>query len=189
MSGKTWLRRSAAALCAGGLLHACMAAPQPAVSPAFLIAAPQDMNAVQAMAREQRRHAQTCSATRSCDRVHYLQALVALYKDRADAEKHFQAVVADAPNGRYAASSLHWLRLLKEGPRESDHEPTLIRTVERLVREVLEYETEDAQIAQLLKQQLKAQEKKIEELTEQIDALKRVDQEVKEQVKPSRPAH
>ncbi|MGH8629330.1 MAG: hypothetical protein ACREU7_01010, partial [Burkholderiales bacterium] len=40
---------------------------------------------------------------------------------------------------------------------------------------------------QSLKQQLKAREQRIEELTEQIDALKRVDQEVKEQVKPSRP--
>lgn len=188
MSGRTWLHRSAA-LCVGCLLYACVSAPPPAVSPAFLVAAPQDLSALQALAREQRRQAQTCNAARSCDRVHYLQALVALYKDRADAEKHFQAVVADSPNGRYAASSLHWLRLLKEGPGKPDHEPKLIRTVERMVREVLECETEDTQAVQSLKQQLKAQEKKIEELTEQIDALKRVDQEVKEQVKPSRPAH
>ncbi len=198
MSRRTRLYQGAV-LCAGCLLlQACTSAPQPTVSPAFLVAAPQDLSVVQAMAREHQRQAQTCSAARSCDRVHYLQALAALYKDRADAEKHFQAVIADAPNGRYAASSLHWLRLLKEGPGESDHEPKLMRTVERLVREVLEYETlaqqaalrtSERQAVQSLKQQLKAREKRIKELTEQVDALKRVDQEVREQVKSSRPTH
>lgn len=201
MSCRTRLCRGVA-LCAGCLLHACMAAP-PAVPPPFFVSAPQDLNAVQAMAREQQRHTQTCSTTRSCDRVHYVQALVALYEDRAEAEKHFRAVVAGAPNGRYAAASLHWLRLLEQGPGESGRDPRLMQTVDRLVREVLEYETmaqraamrppeltaAETQAVQSLKQKLKAREKRIEELTEQIDALKRVDQEVKEQVKPSRPVH
>ena len=201
MSYGTWLHRCAA-LCAGCLLHACMAGP-PAVPPAFFVSTPQDLSVVQEMAREQQRHAQTCRATRSCDRVHYVLALAALYGDRADAEKHFRAVVADTPNGHYAASSLHWLRLLEQGPGESGRDPRLMQTVERLVREVLEYETmaqraamrppeskmADTQVVQSLKQQLKAREERIEELTEQINALKRVDQEVKEQVKPSRPVH
>lgn len=190
--------RGRAALCAGCLLQACTSAPQPAVSPAFLAAAPQDLSAVQAVAREQQRQAQTCGATRSCDRVHYVLALAALYEDRAEATKHFRAVVADSPNGRYAAASIHWLWLLEQDPGASRREPRLMQAVEQLVREVLEYETIAQRAAgrtqepkpadvQSLKQQLKEREKKIEELTEQIDALKRVDQEVKEQVKPSRP--
>ena len=202
MTRGAWWQRGAV-LGAGCLLHACMAAPQPTVPQAFLVATPQEVSAVQAMAREQQRQTQTCVATRSCDRVHYVLALAALYEDRADAEKHFRAVVADAPNGRYAASSLHWLRLLGQGPNGSGRDPRLMATVERLVREVLEHETTaqraavrspeskaaEAQAVQSLKQQLKEREKRIEELTEQIDALKRVDQEVREQVRPSRPAH
>jgi TolA-binding protein len=200
MNRRTRLR-GGAVLCAGCLLHACASAPQPAATQVFLVAAPQDLSAVQAMAREQQRHSQTCAATRSCDRVHYVRALAALYEDRAAAEKHFRAVVADAPNGRYAASSRHWLRLLEESSNGSSRDPRLMQTVDRLVREVLEHEATaqraamrppepkaaEIPIVQSLKQQLKAQEKRIEELTEQIDALKRVDQEVKEQVKPSRP--
>ncbi len=199
MSRRTRLSRGAV-LCAGCLLQACTSAPQPTASPAFLVAAPQDLSAVQAMAREQQRQAQTCAATRSCDRVHYARALAALYEDRAAAEKHFRAVVAYAPNGRYAAASLHWLRLLEQGSGASDRDPRLMQTVEQLVREVLEHETIALRAAtrppepravetQALKQQLKEREKRIEELTEQIDALKRVDQEVKEQVQPSRPVH
>jgi TolA-binding protein len=186
-----------AALCAGCLLHACATAPPPA----FFASTPQDLSAVQAMAREQQRRARTCAATGSCDRVHYVQGLAALYEDRAEAAKHFRAVVAGAPNGRYAAASRQWLRLIEEGPNGSSRDPRLMQTVDRLVREVLEYETSaqraavrppepaDVPVVQSLKQQLKAQEKRIEELTEQIDALKRVDQEVREQVKPSRPVH
>jgi TolA-binding protein len=198
MSRAMWLRGSAA-LCAGCLLHACASAPPPA----FFASTPQDRSAVQAMAREQQRQAQTCSMTRSCDRVHYVQGLAALYEDRAEAVKHFRAVVADAPNGRYAASSRHWLRLLEESSNGSSRAPRLMQTVDRLVREVLEYEATaqraamrppepkaaEIPVVQSLRQQLKAQEKRIEELTEQIDALKRVDQEVQEQVKPGRPVH
>jgi hypothetical protein len=38
------------------------------------------------------------------------------------------------------------------------------------------------------RRQLKEREEQIDVLTRQIDALKRVDQEVKDRVKPSRPA-
>jgi len=195
MNGTRRLRRSAV-LCAGCLLQACTSAP----TQAFFASTPQDLSVVQAMAREQQRQEQTCRATRSCDRVHYVRGLAALYEDRAEAVKHFRAAVADAPNGRYAVSSLHWLRLLEEGSNGSGRDSRLLQAMDRLVREVLEHETTTQRAAlrpdsraadvqvQSLRLQLKAQEKRIEELTEQIDALKRVDQEVKEQVKPSRPA-
>lgn len=187
------------ALCAGLMLPACMLVPQPAVSPAFFMAAPQDSDVVQAFAREQERQVQICAAAHACDRAHYLRALAALYKDRRIAAKHFQAA-AEVPNGRYATPSLQWIRLLQDGGDGSQYPAAFRQAAERLVRDVLEREAEgasqvveakqkDAQAVQLLKRQLKEREKKIDELTQQIDALKRVDQEVKDRVKPSRPAN
>jgi len=187
------------ALYAGLMLQACMSAPQPAASRAFFIATPQDAEAVHAFAREQERQVQICAATHACDRAHYLRALAALYEDRNVAAKHFQAA-AKASNGRYAAPSLQWIRLLENGRDVAQYQAALSKAAERLVRDVLERETagvsqsaearqRDAQSIHSLKQQLKEREKKIDELTQQIDALKRVDQEVKDQIKSGRPAN
>lgn len=182
------------ASCAGLMLPACVLAPQPAVSPAFFTVASQDSDTVQAFAREQERQVQVCAAARACDRAHYLRALAALYEDRQVAVTHFQAA-AKIPNGRYTTSSLQWIRLLEDGKESAQYQAALSRAAERLVRDVLEQEAaaearqKDAQAMQALKQQLKEREKKIDELAQQIDALKRVDQEVKDRVKPSRPAN
>lgn len=190
---------SVAALCAGLTLQACLGAPQPAASQAFFMAPPQDAEVIHAFVREQDRQVQRCAATHACDRAHYVRALAALYEDRNVAVKHFQAA-ARTPNGRYAASSLQWIRLLEDGRDGASYQAALSQAAERLVRDVIERETavvsqsaearqKDAQAIQVLKQQLKEHEKKIDELTQQIDALKRVDQEVKDQIKPGRPAN
>lgn len=176
---------SVVALCAGLTLPACVSAPPPAVSRTFYMAAPQDAEAVRAFAREQDRQVQMCAATHACDRAHYLRGLAALYEDRNVAVKHFQAA-AETPNGRYAAPSLQWIRLLENGRDGSQYQAALSQAAERLVWDVLERETKDAQAAHSLKRQLKEREKKIDELTQQIDALKRVDREVKDRIKPSR---
>ena len=142
---------------------------------------------------------QICATAHACDRAHYLRALAALYEDRQIAVKHFRAA-AEAPNGRYVTPSLQWIRLLQDGGDGSQYQAAFRQAAERLVRDVLEREAEgasqvveakqkDAQAVQLLKRQLKEREKKIDELTQQIDALKRVDQEVKDRVKPSRPGN
>jgi type IV secretory pathway VirJ component len=187
------------ASCAGLMMSACMLTPHQSVSPAFFMAAPQDSDTVQAFAREQERQVQTCAAAHACDRAHYLRALAALYEDRQVAMMHFQAA-AKTPNGRYAASSLQWILLLENGKGGALDQAALSQAVERLVRDVIEYEIaiasqsaearqRDAQAIQSLKQELKVREKRIDELTQQIDALKRVDQEVKDRVKPSRPGN
>jgi hypothetical protein len=175
------------ASCAGLMMSACMLAPQRSVSPAFFTAAPQDSDTVQAFAREQERQVQICAAAHACDRAHYLRALAALYEDRQVAMTHFQAA-AKIPNGRYAASSLQWIRLLEDGKDGAQYQAALSQATERLVRDVIERE-KDVQAIQSLKQELKVREKRIDELTQQIDALKRVDQEVKDRVKPSRPGN
>jgi hypothetical protein len=194
------------ALCVGLALPACLSSPLAA--PWFFVAPPQNVAAVQAVIREQERQVQACAAARSCHRAHYMRGLAALYEDRAVAAEHFQAALAGAPDGPYAASSRSWLQVLDHGRREPGREGDLVSATERLVREVLEGEAairqasmrmptarssdaalRDAQAVQSLKRQLREREKHIDELTQQIDALKRVDQEVTDRVKPHRPAN
>jgi hypothetical protein len=181
------------ALCAALALPACKSAPPvPAASPVFFNVARQEAAAVHAVAREQERQIQTCATPRACDRAHYLRALAALYEDRAVAVKHFRAVsVAQA--GPYAESSRAWIRLLAEDRSAALHDPDLVQAAERAVRDVLEREAaagkqEESQTVHALRQQVKEQDKRIHELTQQIDALKRVDEEVKERIKPGRSA-
>ena len=190
--------RFGTALCAGLMLQACSSAPQPAVSPALFMTAPRDAGAVRGFAREQERQVQACAGASACDRAHYVRALAALYEDRALAVKHFGAALAAAPSGPYAESSRQWIHVLEESRSGPGRDADLVHAVERVVREVLAHEAavraavgkqEDGQAVHALKQQLKQREKKIDELTHQIDALTRVDQEVKDRVKPSRPAN
>lgn len=187
--------RIAVTLCLGLALQACISAPPPA-GPAFFSVAQQEAAAVHAFAREQERQVQACATARACDRAHYLRGLAALYEDRVVAVKHFRAV-AGAQAGPYADSSRAWVRLLAEDRRTPIRDPDLVRASERVVREVLEREAaartaagkqEESQAVHALRQQLREQEKKIDELTRQIDALNRVDQEVKDRIKPGRSA-
>jgi hypothetical protein len=191
----------AAALCAGLTLSACVSAPRSGDLPAFFRVPQQEIAAVQAFAREQERQIQACAAMHACARAHYLRALAALYEDRALAAKHFQAS-ADAQAGPYAASSRAWIRLLEEG-RHAGRDADLVQAAERVVREVLEREATvrqaglssssrvaaDVQAVQSLKRRIKERERQIDELTEQIEALKRVDREVRDRVKPGRPTN
>ncbi len=197
----------AAAFCATAILPACTAAPPP-VPPAFFAAMPHDAAATQKLIREQEHRVQTCAAERACPRAHYLRGLAALYEDRAVARAHFQAVLTAEPNGPYAVASRDWLQLLDEGRLESAREARLVQAMEQVVRQVLDGEAalrkaalalreakpaaapvKESQAMRALKLQLKEREEEIDVLTKQIDALKRVDQEVRDQVKPSRPAN
>lgn len=193
-------------LSAGLLLPACTAGPQPERM-AFFPVAQSEAEAVRALAREQDRQVQSCAATHACHRAHFVRALAALYEDRRLAVQHFQAALSDAPSGPYAASSRTWIRLLEDDRTPSEDATELIQAMERVVREVVEREAgaksgaarrldikvteggdKDTQSVQALKRQLKEREKKIDELTQQIEALMRVDQEVKDQVRPGRSA-
>lgn len=197
----------AVALAAWLTLAACTTAPQLAPSPAFFRVSPQEAALVQAFSREQERQVQGCGVGPSCVRARYLQALAALYENRTAARTHFQAVLAAEPNGPYAASSRAWLHLLGGGRGESAREGALVPAVERVVRDVLEGEAamrrsttrverddkqsavlRESQAVQSLKRQLREREQEVEVLTEQIEALKRVDQEIRERVKPGRRA-
>ena len=180
---------------AGGLLlvlvtslEACSSMsgyPSSSASP-FFVPDSRDAKLYQALAREQDTLLATCAESRSCDRAHFTRALVALYENQEIAAKHFQEVVDGAPKSRLAATSLLWLRLLQDSPSTTGLASLFARPTERLVRDLLELETS---LVLSHQRELQARDKKVEELTEQLEALKRIDQEMKEKVRPTKPSN
>ncbi|HEV8242354.1 MAG TPA: hypothetical protein VGQ07_00010 [Nitrospirales bacterium] len=138
----------------------------------------------QALAREQDSLLATCAESHTCDRTHFTRALVALYENQAVAAKHFQDVMDIAPKSRLAASSQFWLHLLQNPPTFIGRASPFAEATERLVRDLLELETSSALV---LQREVKARDKLMEDLTKQLDALKRIDQEMKEKSRPTRP--
>ena len=158
-----------------GAIWGCtmLSPPPPPPSAPFFIADPADLKMLQTLGRKQDALAAKCGEPSSCEQVYFTRALVALYESREAAVKSFQRVITAAPNSRLAASSALWIQLLRGGAagfNSSDEQnATLTQVVERLVWQLLD------------------RERKIEELTNQLEALKRIEQEVQEKTKPIRP--
>ena len=138
----------------------------------------------QALAREQDALLTTCAETRTCDRAHFIRALAFLYENQVAAAKHFQDVIDAAPKSRLASSSQFWLQLLQNPPTYFGRESSFAEATERLVRDLLELETSSVLPFQ---RELQARDKKVEELTQQLEALKRIDQEMKEKERTTKP--
>ncbi|MBI3809295.1 MAG: hypothetical protein HY284_02400 [Nitrospirae bacterium] len=85
-------------------------------SPLF-VPDPREAQRYQALAREQDALLAACAETHTCDRAHFIRALAALYEDQTVAARHFQDVIAVAPQSRLAASSQFWLQFLHPPPR------------------------------------------------------------------------
>jgi len=160
-------------LLVGAIWGCMMLSPQPPPSSPFFIADPADLKTLQTLGPKLDALAAKCGEHSSCDQVHFTRALVALYESREAAVKSFQRVIAATPSSRLAASSALWIQLLQSGAAGSnssdDQNTTLTRVAERLVWQLLD------------------REKKIEELTNQLEGLKRIEQEVQEKTKPIRP--
>lgn len=138
----------------------------------------------QSLAREQDALLTTCAETHTCDRAHFIRALAALYEDQTVAAKHFQDVIAVAPKSQLAASSQFWLQFLQNPPIFLARQSAFAEAAERLVRDLLDLEFSSALV---LQREVKARDKKVEELTKQLEALKRIDQEMREKSRPMRP--
>lgn len=178
----SWLLLLAAA---AGSLPACAARTiPPHPSAPFITPNLREASFRQAAAQEQEARLATCAKTRSCDRAHFARALLALYESREAAARHFQEVLAIAPNSPLADSSRSWLQLLKEAPAARPDTPYGLAT-ERLVRDFLELETASAQS---LQRETKARDKRVEELSKQLEALKQIDQELREKARSKKPS-
>lgn len=152
-------------------------------SPLF-VPDPREAQRYQALAREQDALLAACAETHTCDRAHFIRALAALYEDQTVAARHFQDVIAVAPQSRLAASSQFWLQFLQPPPIFFAQHSAFAEATDRLVRDLLELESSSALA---LQREVKARDKKVEELTKQLEALKRIDQEMKEKSRPARP--
>jgi hypothetical protein len=136
----------------------------------YLVAGPSDSKALQNLSRKQDRALKGCTkASPPCEQLLYARALVALFESQARATRLFQQTLASRPGGSVAPVSTQWLALLRRGASSSDPSRALLS--QYVIREVLEREASPAQV------RMKAQDKRIEELTRQLELLKQIEQQ------------
>jgi len=123
------------------------------------------------LVRDQEGQLASCAHDHICDQAHYSRALLALFDNQRVAAKHFQDVIALSPKSRLAAASTDWLKLLQDAPPETERSGLWAKATQGLILELLNRE-------QAVKEELSAREKKLEELSSQIESLKLIDQEM-----------
>jgi hypothetical protein len=163
----------------------------------FFIPDPQNAKLYETLERQADQFLLSCAATHACDRAHFMRGLVALYADRETATDHFQAAVAMAPSSARAESSLFWLQLLEETPRGVSENGRFSLATIQLLRDLLDRELLAQQLLKeleaspvpALQRDLKVRDKKLEDLTKQLDALKKIDREMREKTLPARPSN
>ena len=154
--------------------------PASSSSPFFTLD-PLEAKFYRTLIREQEGYLNRCAQDRSCDRAHFTRALTALYEDQAVAAKHFREIVRTFPQSPLAPLSDSWLRLLQETPSNGEQRQALLSQMTHwLIRDVLYKE-------QLTRQELTTRDKKLAELSAQIEALKQIDREIKEKSHQIRP--
>lgn len=155
------------------------ASPQSSTGPFFHLDA-NDAKAYRALAREQDLHLTTCSQERACEQAHFSRALLALFDNQRTAARHFQEVIAGAPKSRLATVSADWLKLLQDAPSEKERQAHLAKATQSVILELLSRE-------QAAKEELSTREKKLEDLSTQLETLKLIDQEMNEKSHRIRP--
>jgi hypothetical protein len=197
-----WLRHGSWFLLVG-MFWGCTAmtgtvTPPPATAPVFQADA-DDNVLLQSVRQEQDLLLNTCAQNRSCDQVHFTQAMLALFQNGEAATASFQQALADAPKGPLADSSTRWIQFLAHRTTimTSADEPTealldamkgLVRTwlgqqrtasmaaAAATVRTVEPAKSQD-QTVLVLQRRIRDREKRIAELTDQLSALKQIDME------------
>lgn len=151
----------------------------PSTGPFFHLEA-NDAKAYRALSREHDFHLTACLQERACEQAHFSRALLALFDNQRTAAKHFQEVIAGAPKSRLAMLSADWLKLLQNAPSEKERQAHLAKATQSVILELLNRE-------QVVKEELNAREKKLEELSTQLETLKLIDQEMNEKAHRIRP--
>jgi len=171
----------------------------PASAPPVLTADARWVMGYRELAREQDERVKTCAAARqTCDRAHFVRGLMALYESREAADSHFRQAVQADPAGDVAKVSQGWLALLHDRSVDLQPDGPLAPVLERLVRALLDQERtinrltasreqERASVG-ALQTEVQNRDKKVQELTEQLEALKRIDQEARSKSKAKRPS-
>jgi hypothetical protein len=120
-----------------------------------------DTKTYRVLAHELERQLLTCGRDASCDRIHFTSALLALHDKPAGAASHFRTVITQSPKSELANLSTAWLEFL-ETPTKRDGAAVVTHTAQWLLFE------------------LRARDRKVEELSRQLKALKQVNLEMKE---------
>lgn len=136
---------------------------------------------------------ENCQQTESCDEVHFTRGLLGLFTDRELAAASFRRALELNPTGPFAISSTRWLELLSGPPAMSSSDPTdsvMKGATEGLVRTWLHQKylackssidetpsspskTQASLVA--LKRRIAEREKRVADLTAQLEALKAIE--------------
>ena len=136
----------------------------------------------------------SCEQTESCDEVHFTRGLLGLFADREIAAASFRRTLEISPNGPFAISSTRWLELLSTSSSVTSWAPgpetAMQKATEGLVRSWLRHkylackvETNDKAMSPsksqpsvvALKRRINERERRIAELTEQLEALRTIE--------------
>ena len=150
----------------GGCTAMTSLVPPDPTSP-FFPADPAEVKAVQLLGQKAETQRKTCAKSGSCEDVLYTRGLTALFESRGSAVVTFQELKAMSPRGRYAASSARWVKLLHENPADLT---LLIQLREEVLHHLLWRDEAKSQL-------VKDQERRINELENQLSMLKLIEQQ------------
>jgi len=193
-----WLRYGSGLLLTGILWGCSMVTSTPPPSPStpapLFHADATDIAIVQAVRREQDTLLSTCAQQQSCDQVYFTRAMLLLFQNRQEAATSFQQAIAVAPNGPFADPSTLWIRFLANRslyPTSNDKpSEALLEVMKGTVRAWLERPRAAVGTAKSsntesvknldpslhnLQLQIRTRDKRIAELTDQLEALKQID--------------
>ena len=179
-----WLRHGSGLLMLGMLWGCAMVnGTAPLGSAPLFQANATDTVILQAVQREQETLLSTCTQHQSCDQVHFTRAMIALFQNGEAAAASFQKAIAVAPNGPFADSSALWIRFLAKRtfhPASADEPTGALLVMKGLVRTWLgQQRVETARSPDLevhsLQRRIRNRDKRIAELTDQLNSLKRID--------------
>ena len=209
MGDEMWLRYGSGLLLTGILGGCAMvtSSPPPPETPAPLFQADAtDRAMLQGVDREQETLLSTCAQHQSCDQVYFTRAMVSLFQNRDEAVASFQQALAVAPNGPFADPSTLWIRFLANRsfspPTTDESMGALLEVMKGTVRAWLGRQrsivgnaksTTTETVKNLdpsvhnLQLQIRTRDKKIAELTDQLDALKQIDLDTPVASKLTRP--
>ena len=201
-----WLRYGSGLLMVG-MLWGCAtvnSTSSPGSAPLFQADAT-DTAILQAVQREQNTLLNTCAQQQSCDQVHFIRAMIALFQNGEAAATSFQESMTVAPKGPFADSSARWIQFLANRTAHSasaDESNGAVAVMKGLVRTWLEQQRAASTSASMraveaaksqdravptLRREIRTRDKRIAELTEQLSTLKQIDLEAQRPNKLSLP--
>jgi hypothetical protein len=134
----------------------------------FFIAEASEKKLLQELAQRQDRLLRTCAKRLACEQLLYARGLTALFESRSQAATRFEQVATSAPKSPYAVQSTQWLGVLSGAPPSDATRALFGRYV---ARHLLDQDAPPRAV------RAAAEDKRVEELTRQLEMLKQIEQE------------